>query len=81
MRAAHATSGSARVGGFDLATQSEQIKQTIGYMSQKFSLYDDLSVAENIDFFSGVYSVPQALRRERKEYVLNVGSGESERTR
>ena len=66
------TAGSARVGGFDLATQAEQIKQTIGYMSQKFSLYDDLSVVENIDFFSGVYNVPQALRRERKEYVLKM---------
>ena len=66
------TGGSARVGGFDLATQAEQIKQTIGYMSQKFSLYDDLSVAENIDFFSGVYNVPQTLRRERKEHVLKM---------
>ena len=60
------------MGGFDLATQAEQIKQTIGYMSQKFSLYDDLSVVENIDFFSGVYNVPQTLRRERKEYVLRM---------
>jgi len=66
------TGGSARVGGFDLVTQAEQIKQTIGYMSQKFSLYDDLSVAENIDFFSGVYNVPQTLRRERKEHVLKM---------
>jgi ABC-2 type transport system ATP-binding protein len=66
------TAGSAQVGGFDLATQAEQIKQTIGYMSQKFSLYDDLSVVENIDFFSGVYNVPQTLRRERKEYVLRM---------
>ena len=66
------TAGSARVGGLDLATQAEQIKQTIGYMSQKFSLYDDLSVVENIDFFSGVYNVPQALHRERKDYVLNM---------
>jgi len=66
------TGGSARVGGFDLATQAEQIKQTIGYMSQKFSLYDDLSVVENIDFFSGVYNVPQTLRRERKEHVLKM---------
>ena len=71
------TSGSARVGGFDLATQAEQIKQTIGYMSQKFSLYDDLSVAENIDFFSGVYSVPQTLRRERKESVLKMSGLEN----
>src|SRR6185503_10587387 len=71
------TSGSARVGGFDLATQSEQIKQTIGYMSQKFSLYDDLSVAENIDFFSGVYTVPQKLRSARKEYVLKMAGLEN----
>jgi ABC-2 type transport system ATP-binding protein len=71
------TSGSARVGGFDLATQAEQIKQTIGYMSQKFSLYDDLSVSENIDFFSGVYRVPQTLRRERKEYVLKMSGLEN----
>ena len=71
------TSGSARVGGFDLATQSEQIKQTIGYMSQKFSLYDDLSVAENIDFFSGVYTVPQKLRPARKKYVLKMAGLEN----
>jgi len=71
------TSGSARVGGFDLATQAEQIKQTIGYMSQKFSLYDDLSVVENIDFFSGVYTVPQELRSARKEYVLKMAGLEN----
>jgi ABC-2 type transport system ATP-binding protein len=71
------TRGSARVGGFDLATQAEQIKQTIGYMSQKFSLYDDLSVSENIEFFSGVYSVPQSQRRERKECVLKMSGLEN----
>ena len=71
------TSGSAQVGGFDLATQAEQIKQTIGYMSQKFSLYDDLSVVENIDFFSGVYTVPQELRPARKEYVLKMAGLEN----
>ena len=52
------TSGSATVGGFDVATQPEEIKQNIGYMSQKFSLYDDLTVEENIEFFGGVYGVP-----------------------
>jgi ABC-2 type transport system ATP-binding protein len=71
------TSGSAQVGGFDLVTQAEQIKQTIGYMSQKFSLYDDLSVVENIDFFSGVYTVPQELRPARKEYVLKMAGLEN----
>jgi ABC-2 type transport system ATP-binding protein len=64
------TSGRATVGGLDLAASSELIRQNIGYMSQKFSLYDDLTVAENIDFFSGIYRVPAAAREERREYVL-----------
>ncbi len=66
------TRGSATVGGFDLATQAERIKQSIGYMSQRFSLYDDLSVGENIDFFSGVYGVDADVRRQRREYVLSM---------
>lgn len=49
--------GSARVAGFDCATQAEQVKRHIGYMSQKFSLYDDLTVGQNIDFFGGIYSM------------------------
>ncbi len=64
--------GRATVNGFDVATQAESIKKTIGYMSQKFSLYDDLTVEENIEFFSGVYGVPAGLLRERKEYVLHM---------
>jgi ABC-2 type transport system ATP-binding protein len=74
------TSGSATVGGLDIATQSEAIKQKIGYMSQRFSLYDDLSVEENIDFFSGIYSVPKDRRIERKDYVLRM-AGLEERCR
>ena len=66
------SAGRATVGGFDVATEPEAIRQNIGYMSQKFSLYDDLEVEENIDFFSGVYGVPDELRRERKEYVLRM---------
>src|SRR3984885_9463693 len=73
------TSGSASVGGLDIATQSEAIKQTIGYMSQRFSLYDDLSVEENIDFFSGIYSVPKNRRAERKDYVLRMAGLEERR--
>ena len=66
------TSGQATVAGFDVATQSEEIKKSIGYMSQKFSLYDDLSVEENIEFFGGVYGVPPAKLAEREEYVLEM---------
>jgi ABC-2 type transport system ATP-binding protein len=74
------TSGSAKVGGLDVATQAEAIKQHIGYMSQKFSLYDDLLVEENIDFFSGIYGVPPAKRQARKEYVLRM-AGIEERSK
>jgi ABC-2 type transport system ATP-binding protein len=66
------TSGRATVGGFDVSTNPEDIRRHIGYMSQKFSLYDDLTVSQNIDFFSGIYGVPKARRAERKEYVLRM---------
>jgi ABC-2 type transport system ATP-binding protein len=74
------TAGQASVSGFDVATQPEEIRRSIGYMSQKFSLYDDLTVEENIDFFSGIYGVPRALRPERKAYVLEM-AGLTERRR
>jgi ABC-2 type transport system ATP-binding protein len=66
------TSGRASVNGFDVARQPEEIRRTIGYMSQKFSLYDDLTVEENIDFFTGIYGVPREKRAERKAYVLGM---------
>ncbi len=74
------TSGDATVGGFDVRTQSEEIKQNIGYMSQKFSLYDDLMVEENIDFFSGIYGVPRDKREARKNYVLKMAGLEDRRS-
>ena len=64
--------GSGTVAGWDIVTGSEQIKQSIGYMSQRFSLYDDLTVEENIDFFSGLYSVAGGRRKERKEWALGL---------
>ncbi len=64
--------GSGTVGGYDIIRQSEEIKKTIGYMSQKFSLYDDLTVEENINFYSGIYSVPESRKEERKEWVLSM---------
>jgi ABC-2 type transport system ATP-binding protein len=68
------TSGRAQVNGFDVGTQPEEIRRSIGYMSQKFSLYDDLTVEENIDFFSGMYSVPRERRAARKDYVLRMAN-------
>src|SRR5574341_41398 len=73
------TEGRALVNGFDIAREPEKVKQHIGYMSQRFSLYDDLRVEENIDFFSGLYGVPDELRRERKEYVLRMAGLEERR--
>jgi ABC-2 type transport system ATP-binding protein len=73
------SAGSATVGGYDVATQSEAIKRNIGYMSQKFSLYDDLEVEENIDFFAGVYGLPEEARAARKEYVLRMAGLEDRR--
>jgi len=68
------TSGKASVNGLDVATQPEEIRRSIGYMSQKFSLYDDLTVEENIDFFTGIYGVPRTRRAERKSYVLEMAN-------
>jgi len=66
------TSGSGTVGGFDISAEPEKIKETIGYMSQKFSLYQDLTVEENIDFYSGIYRIPAEKRAKRKQWVLDM---------
>ena len=66
------TSGTGTVAGLDIRTQSEQIKARIGYMSQKFSLYEDLTVSENIDFYAGVYGVSAERLAERKRWVLQM---------
>lgn len=66
------TAGSGTVGGFDIMKESEEIKKHIGYMSQKFSLYDDLTVQENIRFFSGIYGVSGNRKKERMEWVLEM---------
>jgi len=71
--------GRAIVGGLDVSAVPEQVRKNIGYMSQKFSLYDDLTVEENIDFFSGIYSVPRALRSERKDHALQMAGLEGRR--
>lgn len=66
------TGGTGTVGGFDIIMESESIKKIIGYMSQRFSLYDDLTVQENINFFAGIYTVPKEKLQERKEWVLEM---------
>ena len=64
------TSGTGRVVGFDIRTQYEQIKQHIGYMSQKFSLYEDLTVAENIRLFAGIYGMQDDDIRRKTDDLL-----------
>ncbi len=66
------TAGSGRVAGFDIVRETEKIKTRIGYMSQKFSLYDELTVEENIDFYSGIYRLPKNKKAERKDWVLEM---------
>ncbi len=66
------TSGSATVGGYDINTQTDQVKLNIGYMSQRFSLYDDLTVEQNIRFYGGVYGLRNSRLEERMEWVLKM---------
>jgi ABC-2 type transport system ATP-binding protein len=75
------TSGKGLVGGYDIIKEQHKIKEHIGYMSQKFSLYDDLTVEENIAFYSGIYKIPRNLRKERSEEVIRLADIESFRNR
>ncbi|SFW79035.1 ABC transporter ATP-binding protein [Chitinophaga sancti] len=68
------SSGNATIAGFDVYKQTEQIKQNIGYMSQKFSLYEDLTVAENIRFFGGIYGLSnQQLKTKSQQLIHDLG--------
>jgi ABC-2 type transport system ATP-binding protein len=66
------SSGEARVLGFDVIKKPEKVKERIGYMSQKFSLYEDLTVAENLDFYGGIYGVPAKRLEERTQEILKM---------
>jgi ABC-2 type transport system ATP-binding protein len=66
------TGGSGSVAGFDIRRQPERIKAHIGYMSQRFSLYQDLTVEENIDFYAGIYRIPREQKPQRKQWVLEM---------
>ena len=72
------TAGTATVAGYDINTQAELVKQNIGYMSQRFSLYEDLTVEENIRFFGGVYGLAQPEVERRMDWVVEM-AGLSER--
>lgn len=76
------TAGQGTVAGFDIRTQAEEIKQHIGYMSQKFSLYEDLTVEENIDFYAGIYRIPPQRKAARKQWVIDMaGLGDHRRAK
>ncbi len=64
------TAGAAEVAGFDVFTHAEDIKKNIGYMSQKFALYDDLTVKENISFFGGIYGLSRARIKEKSDELI-----------
>lgn len=71
------SAGNAKVAGFDVYKQSEQIKQNIGYMSQKFSLYDDLTISENVEFYGGIYGLSKDVINSRRNKLLEqVGLSE-----
>lgn len=68
------TSGTATVAGFDVYKETEKIKKNIGYMSQKFSLYGNLTVKENLNFFGGIYGIPRKdLKIKRDELIKELG--------
>ncbi len=66
------TSGSGRVGGYDIGAQPDSVKRVIGYMSQKFTLYNDLTVDENIDFHGGIHRLRAAALAQEKRWVLRM---------
>jgi ABC-2 type transport system ATP-binding protein len=66
------TGGTAKVVGYDVVKESEAMRKRIGYMSQKFSLYGDLTVEENLNFYGGVYGVRGSKLKERKQYILKM---------
>lgn len=76
------TNGTANVAGFDVHTQSEEVKRNIGYMSQKFSMYDDLTVKENITFFGGIYGLSRKqIKTKTEELIAELQLGNITKTK
>lgn len=75
------TYGSGQVGGYDIIKEQNKIKEHIGYMSQKFSLYNDLTIEENINFYSGIYKIPRKDKQERFRETLRLADLEGMETR
>ncbi len=76
------TNGTANVAGFDVHTQSEEVKRNIGYMSQKFSMYDDLTVKENITFFGGIYGLSRKqIKTKTEELIAELQLGNIAKTK
>ncbi len=73
------TGGIAKVAGFDISTQTEMVKKRIGYMSQRFSLYDELTVNENIRLYGGIYKIPSNDIKVKADHLLSTLGFESER--
>jgi len=65
------TTGQANVAGYDVKTQAEEVKKNIGYMSQKFSLYNDLTIRENITFFGGIYGLSKMVIKEKSQKLID----------
>ena len=75
------TSGTALIGGFDINKETIKIKENIGYMSQKFSLYDDITINDNINFYGTVYGLSQKIITERKKILLQITELEGQENR
>ncbi|TYB30619.1 MAG: ATP-binding cassette domain-containing protein [Candidatus Mcinerneyibacterium aminivorans] len=73
--------GSGIVAGYDINNETENIKKKIGYMSQKFSLYNDLTVEENIEFFGGMYGLPAKEVKQKKEWIIDLANLQGMRKR
>jgi len=66
------TSGKGEVLGYDIVRETEKVRQNLGYMSQRFSLYEDLTVSENLEFYAGIYSLPKQFLQERKRELISM---------